>query len=156
MTAIDRDAPSLERLAERSRQCGLADKFKLVAGDLLDVRSPGDVVVLELCLHEMAEPERALAHARGMAPDLLLMDHAPGAPWSWCATEDRGVEVGWKAVERGAIRRQEIVVAWQHFPYYAALEARLALQGPESRDRIRPHRGRKEISIPMPFRLALL
>jgi len=154
--AIDRDTAALDRLAARLPACGLADKFRLVAGDLLDVRPSGDVVVLEFCLHQMADPERALAHARELAPDVLVIDHAPGSLWEWYAAEDSSVEAGWKAAERGLIRRQETVEAWQRFPDYAALEAKLAPQGPASLERINARRGETAISIPMPYRLALL
>lgn len=154
--AIDRDAAALEQLDARLAECGLADKFTLVARDLLDVRPFGDVVLFEFCLHEMAEPERALAHARELAPDVLVIDHAPGSLWEWYAAEDGKAETGWKAVERGKIRRQQSVEAWQRFPDYAALEAKLAPQGPVSLERIDRHRGESAISIPMPYRLALL
>ena len=69
------------------------------------------------------------------------------------------VETAWKAVERRAIRRQQTVEAVKLFSDYAALEARLASQGPESLVRVSPlspHRGQRDIAIPMPYRLALL
>ena len=154
--AVDRDAAALARLTARLLECGLSDKFTLVASDLLDVRPRGDVLLFEFCLHEMAEPERALAHARELAPDVVVIDHAAGSRWSWCAVEDGEVEAGWRAVDRGAIRRQETVEAFQQFADYAELEAKLASQGPESRKRIGPYRGQRAISIPMPYRLALL
>jgi len=84
------------------------------------------------------------------------MDHAAGSPWSWHAAEDRMVEAGWAAVKRGPIRKQKAVDALQRFPVYAALEARLAGQGPTSLERIGALRGRVDIAIPMPYRLALL
>jgi len=154
--AVDRDATALERLAARLPECGLVDKVTLVAGDLLDVRPGGDVVVFEFCLHQMADPGRVLAHARELAPDVLVIDHAPGSLWEWYAAEDSKVEAGWRAVERDVIRREQSVEAWQHFPDFAALEAKLAPQGPGSLERIDPLRGDRAISIPMPYRLALL
>jgi ubiquinone/menaquinone biosynthesis C-methylase UbiE len=154
--AVDRDANALARLAARLPECGLADKFRLVAGDLLDVSPCGDVVMFEFCLHEMADPDRALAHARRLAPDVLVIDHAPGSLWSWHAAEDGMVEAGWKAVERRVIRRERTVDAWQRFADYAELEAKLAMQGPSSVERIESHRGQTGIAIPMPYRLALL
>jgi hypothetical protein len=154
--AIDRDRAALERLAARLHEFGLTDKFSLVASDLLDARPRGDVVLFEFCLHEMADPKRALAHARELAPDVLVIDHAPGSLWEWYAAEDGQVEAGWKAVERAKVRRQQSVEPWQLFPDYAALEARLALQGPVSLERIGRHRGESAIAIPMPYRLALL
>jgi hypothetical protein len=156
VVAVDRDRAALDRLAARLRESGLADTFTLVYGDFLDVSPRGDVVVLEFCLHQIGDQGRALVHARGLAPDVVVIDHAPGSAWEWYAGEDGMVEAGWKAVEGLSIRRQETVEAWQRFIDYAALEARLAGQGPVSRERIAARRGERAISIPMPYRLALL
>ncbi len=154
--AVDQDEAAMRRLAARLRECGLVDRFTLVTGDFLAVRPSGDVVLFEFSLHEMAEPERALSHARELAPDVLVIDHAPVSRWSWYAAEEGSVEAAWKAVERESIRRQENVEGFQSFHDYAELEAKLAPQGPKSLERIGIHRGKKAISIPMPYRLALL
>jgi SAM-dependent methyltransferase len=154
--AVDHDGAAIERLVTRIGEHGLTEKFTILQGDLLTVRPSGDVVLFEFCLHQMADPKRALAHARELAPDVLVIDHAPGSLWEWYAAEDGQVEAGWRAVERGKVRRQQSVEAWQLFPDYAALEARLALQGPVSLERIGRHRGESAIAIPMPYRLALL
>jgi len=154
--AVDRDGAAMERLAARVRECGLADTFTLVTSDFLAVRPLGDVVLFEFCLHEMVAPERALGHARELAPDVLVIDHAPVSRWSWYAAEEEQMEAAWKAVERGPIRRQQDVEGFQHFNDYAELEAKLASQGPKSLERIGPLSGQKAISIPMPYRLALL
>jgi hypothetical protein len=53
------------------------------------------------------------------------------------------------------IRRQQEVVAWQHFADYAELEAKLAGCAPESLVRIQERRGQTNITVPMPCRLAL-
>ncbi len=155
--AVDHDAAALERLAARLPECGgLAEKFTLVASDLLEVRTRGDVVLLEFCLHAMPLPERALAHARELAPDVVVIDHAPGSLWSWCAVENGGVEAAWKAVARAGIRRQRDAEAVQQFTDYSELEAKLGSQGPVCMERIGQFRDRSAISIPMPYRLALL
>jgi predicted RNA methylase len=153
--AVDSDTAALARLAERVRERGWDDAFLLLDRDFLDVSTPGDVVLLEFCLHLMASPERALAHARRLAPDVVVIGHAPGSPWSWCAVEDRGVDAAWNAVERVGIRRQQDAVASQHFADYAELEAKLAGCAPESLARIQERRGQTDITIPMPYRLAL-
>ena len=153
--AVDKDAGSLERLAARLRDSGLADRFTLVTSDLLEVREHGDVVYFEFCLHQMSDPERALDVVGGIAPDLLLIDHAPDSPWSWCAAEDRLVKRAWHAVEGLRIRRQHAVAAEQRFLDYTALEARMAAQGSLAQERIGSYLGRAPVVIPMPYRLAL-
>jgi ubiquinone/menaquinone biosynthesis C-methylase UbiE len=154
--AVDRDAAALQRLAARLAECGLEGTFTLLEGDLLALRPRGDVVLFEFCLHQMPDPHRALAHARGLAPDVVVMDHAPGSAWEWYAAEDRRVEAAWRAVERAGTRREQDVDAVQRFPDHAALEARLATQGPLSHERIGRFRGQEAIAIAMPYRLALL
>jgi methyltransferase family protein len=154
--AVDRDVAALERLAARLEERGLAAKFTRIPSDVLEVCEPGDVVYLEFCLHQMPDPGRALEHAATLAPDVLVIDHAPGSPWSWCAAEERPVEAAWQAVERRAIRRLHTVLGEQRFPDHAALAARLSAQGPLSLERIGVYRGRTPIAIPMPYRLALL
>ncbi len=154
--AVDRDGKALEQLSARLAESGLAGKFTLVASDVFDVCSRADVVLFEFSLHEIAEPGRALSHARTLAPEVVIIDHAPGSLWEWYAAEDAEVEAAWKAVEREVIRRQRSVKAWQRFSDYAELESKLAGQGPASRERIASFRGQSGISIPMPYRLALL
>lgn len=153
--AVDCDARALARLADRVRGRGLDDAFVLLNRDFLDVSATGDVVLFEFCLHLMAAPERALAHARQLAPDVVVVGHAPGSPWSWCAAEEGGVETAWKAVERVGIRQQRDVMASQNFADYAELEAKLAGCAPESVVRIQARRWQTNIEIPMPYRLAL-
>ena len=154
--AVDHDASAMERLSVRVRERRLADKFTLVHGDLLTVRPTGDVVLFEFCLHEMPDPLRALDHARLLARDVLVIDHAPGSPWEWYAAEEAGIEAGWAAVARGPVRLQRDVEAFQHFNDFAELETRLARQGATSKARIAAFRGQQPIFIAMPYRLALL
>lgn len=140
----------------RTKECGFAGELTLVPEDLLAVRPQGDVLLFEFCLHEMSDPAGALDHAAGLAPDVLVIDHAPDSPWVWYAAEERGVEAGWTAVSRSNVRRQLDVEAFQGFHDYTELETKLARQGPTSRERIGSFRGQHAISIPMPYRLALL
>ena len=44
----------------------------------------------------------------------------------------------------------------QRFCDYTELEARLVGQGPESRSRFSAYQGKSNLSVPMPYRLALL
>jgi hypothetical protein len=66
------------------------------------------------------------------------------------------VATAWRAVGGGAVRRQMDVEAVQRFANFAELESRLSRQGPVSRGRIEKYQGQTAISIPMPYRLALL
>jgi ubiquinone/menaquinone biosynthesis C-methylase UbiE len=156
LIAVDRDEAAIERLAARARDSGLSNKFTLVTSDFLDTQPHGDVVLFEFCLHQMAEPDRALEHASRLAPDLVVLDHAPHSEWSWCAAEEEIVAAAWRAVASRTVRRQQDYDATQQFTDFAELEARLSQQGPESRGRIERSRGQTAISIPMPYRLALL
>jgi predicted RNA methylase len=154
--AVDRDAGALERLAERLEAQGLADRFTLVHGELLALRPQGDVIVFEFCLHEMEDPDRALLHALELGPEVLVIDHAPGSPWMWYAAEESGVERAWTAVARMSVGRQLDVAAVQRFADYTELTAKMARQGPHSLERIARYQGEVDITIPMPYRLALL
>ena len=156
VTAVDRSAAALDALAARLVERGLAEKYELVRGDFLSVDRRGDVVLFEFCLHEMPDPVAALEHARALAADVVVYDHASDSAWEWYADEDRGVHAAWGVVERGVIRRERRVEAVQEFPDFAALESKLAAQGPESAKRIAVFRGRSNIAIPMPCRLVLV
>jgi hypothetical protein len=154
--AVDHDAAALARLATRAGELGMGDRMEALHADFLAVRPAGDVVVLEFCLHQMAEPAPALDHARELAPDVVVIDHAPGSPWSWLAAEDEAVRRGWAAVAARSPRRQQDVEGWQRFRDHAELEARLAAQGALSRERVAAWRGGEPLAIAMPYRLALL
>ncbi|MCI0415410.1 class I SAM-dependent methyltransferase [bacterium] len=154
--AVDRDEAELERLLTVARDQGLADKFTLVPGDFLTLQPTGDLVLFEFSLHEMPDPERALAHAATLAPDVLVIDHASGSPWSWYACEERSVITAWTAVAGTVVRRQFDAEGFQHFRNYAELEAKIAHRGPRSLERISHYRGNIAITIPMPYRLTLI
>src|SRR5262245_45471225 len=154
--AVDPDRRALVRLSLRLREERLADRFTLVAEDVLTVTSAANVVLFEFSLHQISDPDGALSHARRLAPDILVIDHAPESPWSWAAAEDGRVRLAWNAVERRAIRRERSVDGWQHFRDHDEIAARLAGCGPVSASRIQRYRGQTMVSIPMPYRMALL
>jgi NAD(P)-dependent dehydrogenase (short-subunit alcohol dehydrogenase family) len=154
--AVDTDEAALERFAMRVKECGFVGELRLVPEDLLAVRPQGDALLFEFCLHEMSDPVRALDHAAGLAPDVLVIDHVPGSPWVWYAAEEGGVDAGWTAVSRAKVRRQLDFEALQRFADYTELEAKMARQGSTSLERIGSFRAQHAISIPMPYRLALL
>jgi hypothetical protein len=154
--AVDRDAVALDRLATRIRDAGWAERFTLLQQDLFAVRERGDVLVFEFCLHEIAEPARAIAHARTLAEEVVVLDHAPGSPWAWYAAEEELTAAAWRAVEAEHIQRQEDFAAEQRFADRAELAARLAKQGPVSLARVSTLAATGEVTLPMPYRAALL
>lgn len=154
--AVDPDAAAMERLRVRLESLELLDRFTLLRDDVLAVRPRGDVVLFEFCLHLLPDPERALVHASQLAPDVLVIDHAQGSQWIWCAAEEGGVAAAWAAVAHRSVRRTLDVSASQRFRDFGELEARLAAQPPRSRARIATHREKRDITIDMPYRLALL
>lgn len=156
VVAVDPDAAALERLRAAVDAKGWIDRYTFLRDDVLSVRPHGDVVLFEFCLHLLPDPERALDHASRLAPDVVVMDHAPGSRWMWCAAEDGGVETAWSAVARRSVKRMLEVSAVQLFRDFEELETRLAAQPPQSRERIADQRGAVDIAIDMPWRLALL
>lgn len=154
--AVDPDGPACDRLAARVAALGLGDRFTILRDDFLAVRPHGDLVLFEFSLHVLPDPERALAHASRLAPATIVMDHAPGSQWMWCAAEEEDVAAAWTAVGRRAVRRSLDVAAVQRFRGFAELESRLADQPSASRERIAPFGGRTDITIDMPYRLALI
>ena len=99
---------------------------------------------------------RDLEKAGTLAPDILVIDHAPGSPWEWYAAEEGGGEAAWAAVGRAGVRRTRDVEGVQCFRDLAELRDRFADLGPASHERIEAFRGTRPIAIPMPYRLALL
>jgi predicted RNA methylase len=80
--AVDPDGAALAALAERTRALGIEDRFVLVDKDFMAVSERADVVLFEFCLHEIPDHGGALAHATTLAPDIVVIDHAPGSPWA--------------------------------------------------------------------------
>jgi hypothetical protein len=156
LTAVDPDPAACDGLAVRLEALGLAERSRIVREDFLAVRPHGDVVLFEFALHLLSDPERALAHASQLAPETVVIDHAPGSQWMWCAGEEEGVAAAWTALGRRPLRRTLDVKGLQRFRDAAELESRLAAQGPVSRERVRTYRGQRDLAIDMPYRLALL
>ncbi len=154
--AVERDSEGARRLAERARAAGLDDRIEILEEDFLAVRPRGDLALFEFCLHEFEDPGRALDRGAEAAPDVVVVDHAAGSPWMWCAGEEQGVEAAWAAVARKEVRRRRQLEGIQIFARFADLESRLAACGPVSRSRIERFRDAVEIAIPMPYRMVLL
>ena len=55
--------------------------MEVVGSKFEDVALSGDVVYFEFCLHEMADPQKALTHAKNLARDTVVFDHSPDSEW---------------------------------------------------------------------------
>ncbi|MGD0781934.1 MAG: methyltransferase domain-containing protein [Candidatus Aminicenantales bacterium] len=156
VTAVERDAAALEALREAVSGLGLDDRFAYWSGDFADCPVAADVVLFEFCLHEMDDPAAAAARALRLAPEAIILDHAPGSPWIYYGAEDDKVERSWKSLAAFPLARRADFTTGQHFADFGELEAKVRPQGQESLRRIEPFRGRTSIVIPMIYAAALL
>jgi tRNA A58 N-methylase Trm61 len=154
--AVDNSAEALERLRESLRRSGLEDKFTLIHSDFFRCRQPADVAMFEFCLHEMPDPAAALAHARALAGDVLVLDHLPESPWAFYVTEEEKAAGGWRALRALAPRRVQAYEAVQFFKDFEELRLKVAPMGEEAFRRIEPFRGQTGFTIPMSYGFALV
>lgn len=154
--AVDSDGAALERLAAALETRGLTESFELVPADLLAARCRGDVVLFEFSLHEMPDPDLALAHARTLAHDVLVLDHAPGSEWAFHTAEEEKVRASAAALRRFGVRSERRFKAEQRFADHAELLAKVAVQGPVAVERAERFRGATGIVIPFGYSITLL
>lgn len=156
LIAIDRDLKSLAELKANVAASGRADSIEVVGSSFEDVRSSGDVVYFEFCLHEMSDPDAALAHARALAPDIVVYDHLPNSEWIYYGAEEEQVARSTEAIVRYGIRKREEYCIDQRFANYDELYAKISAQGAVAVQRIERFAGKTNIAIPMKYHLALL
>ena len=156
LIAIDKDFGALQELKARVSANGKQDSIQVIAGSFEEITFLGDVVYFEFCLHEMADPERALAHARTLAPEVVIFDHLPGPEWTYCAAEEDKVRRSAEAVEREGVRRRQTFAAEQRFRDFDELIAKISVQGPLAIERAQRFAGAAKIVIPMTYALTLL
>ena len=156
LIAIDHDRDALDELERRVAANGMQDFVRVVCAKFEEVALSGHVVYFEFCLHEMADPMRALLHARSLAPDIVVFDHRPGSAWAFHAAEEEKVRRSSKAMEQFGIRRRQAFRTEQTFRDYAELFAKLNTQGAVAIERARKFAGASAITIPMDCHLALL
>jgi hypothetical protein len=154
--AVDSDAEALAALADRTRLLGIEDRFVLVEKDFFAMTERADVVLFEFCLHEIPDSGGALAHAATLAPDIVVIDHAPGTPWAHAVDETEKVAASWEAIEARGVRQMERFDAVQRFASYEELFEKVKGQGAEAIRRVERWRGGADITIPMAYRIALL
>jgi predicted RNA methylase len=156
LIAVDKDSVALEQLKANIATEGLQNSVTVVAADFADVTIEADVVYFEFCLHEMADPEKALAHAKSLASDIVVYDHSAGSEWVFYAAEEREVARSSAAMERFGIRQRELHQAEQRFATYEELLAKVGTQGTLAIKRAKKFRGATNIVIPMSYELVLL
>jgi hypothetical protein len=156
LIAIDQDVDALRELKTNVAAKGLQASVGVVASGFEEVTLCGDVVYFEFCLHEMDDPEKALAHARTLAPDIVVFDHSLGSEWVFHAAEEEKVRRSTEAVERFGVRRSETFHTGQHFRDHAELLAKVTVQGDVAIQRAQRFAGATDIVIPMSYQLALL
>ncbi len=156
LIAIDNDPAALRELEANLAAKGMQASTEIVWADFEEVRLPGDAVYFEFCLHEMADPMKALTHARALAPNIVVFDHAPGSEWAFHAAEENKVRCSHQAMEAFGSRRHEAFCVEQDFRDHAELLARVSVQGPVAIERARRFADVTNIVIPMSCELVLL
>ncbi|HME58865.1 MAG TPA: class I SAM-dependent methyltransferase [Terracidiphilus sp.] len=154
--AIDQSAEAVQQLRQQVEARHLESVVEIIQADFFDVISRGDVVYFEFCLHEMTNPHKALAHAKSLAPDIVVYDHAPGSEWAYMAAEEDKVARSTQAMERFGIRSRQLFRTDQHFKDYAELLAKVSPQGPLAVERAARYANVTGIAIPMEYGLTLL
>jgi hypothetical protein len=154
--SIDQSAEAIQQLRQHVETQRLESVVEIVHSDFSDVVTHGDVVYFEFCLHEMPDPDIALAHAKSLAPDIVVYDHAPGSEWAYLGAEEDKVVRSTQAMERFGIRRREFFITNQIFKDYAELLAKVSPQGPLAVERAARFADVSGIAIPMDYGLTLL
>ena len=156
MIAIDKDLDASRELQNEVAANKLQNPVEVIATEFEEVSCCGDVVYFEFCLHEMGDPEKALAHAKSLAPDVVVYDHSPGSEWSYYVVEEEKIARSSVAMQRLGIRRREMLRDAQRFANHAELLAKVSSQGPVAVERAQPFANQTGIVIPMNYELNLL
>jgi len=156
LIAIDENAQSLEELKANIVERDMQNSVEVVRSRFEDVTLCGDVVYFEFCLHEMHDAQKALFHARSLAPDIVGYDHLPDSEWVFHAAEEDKVRRSAEAMECFGVRRREMFCTEQRFRDHAELLAKLTVQGVIAIQRAQRFAGATNIVIPMSYELALL
>ncbi len=156
VVAVDPDPAAVERLRLAVNAAQLDSRFTLRQEPVETVVDPADVVFFEFCLHEMDDPDAALRHARRIAPETVVIDHAPDSRWAWYTAETDKAARSWAAVERAGIRREKWCSGLQRFADGHELLEKVRSQGEPAVSRALDHAGNDSIVIEMTYRIALL
>ena len=156
LIAIDQDVEALRELAANVAAKGIQGSMEVVGSKFEDVALSGDVVYFEFCLHEMADPQKALTHAKNLARDTVVFDHSPDSEWIFYGAEEDKVRSSTQAMERFGLKGRERFHTEQRFEDYAELLAKVSAQGPTAIQRAQRFAGATNIVIPMRYELNLL
>ena len=156
LIAIDQNAEALQDLCAKMKNAASASPVEVLPCRFEDVTVLGDVVYFEFCLHEIADPFKALAHAKTLAPDIVVFDHAPDSPWVFHAAEENLVRRSSDAAKRFGPRSHSAFRAEQRFATCAELLDKLKSQGPLALQRAARFATITAIVIPMNCELVLL
>jgi len=102
------------------------------------------------------DPRAALRHVRTLAPETLIVDPAPGSTWAWYLCEAEKVQRGWAAAEESRLALDKRFEGVQRFHDHAELLAKVQVLGECVIRRIEEFRDRRDFTIDMPYRVALL
>jgi hypothetical protein len=156
LIAIDRDVHALRELQANIVAQGLQQSVEVVGARFEEVTVRGDAIYFEFCLHEMDDPEKALIHAKSLAPDIVVYDHSVGSEWIYYGAEEDKVARSSAVMEHFGIRRREQFQAEQRFGNHAELMAKVSPQGSLAVERAQRFAGATDIVIPMSYELNLL
>lgn len=154
--AVDIDGKALDVMRAEIAKSGLDSIFEVVESDFYGVDTRCDAVLFEFCLHEIADPKRALGHAKDLADDVVVLDHSPGSRWTHYTNEFEIVAASWKEVRAFGVRRESALDLTAEFESYAELRGKLEGLGEPTLSRIRDYERCGRPSIPMPCGIALL
>lgn len=154
--AIDNKAANEKTLNDKIYNECLSKKCTVKIMDFMECDEKSDVVFLEFCLHEMKDQTAILKHAKSLANDVVIIDHAPKSEWTWYTDEAEKVNVSWNQIAKfGAMKTQDCE-GFQIFSSYSDLKHKIGSSDDIAIDRIKEFEGDKQIRISMPYRMCLL
>ena len=156
VVAVNIDQEALDTLKRSADERAMTDLFEFALCDFLEYETRADVILFEFSLHEMTASGRALQHARGLARDVVVLDHLPNSEWMFYANEEAGVLSGAAAMKETGIRQQAEFDAEQYFERYEDLKVSFSQQGPVAFERIAIFKDSTNIRIRMPYGASLL
>ncbi len=156
VVAVDPDPAAIERLRLAVNAAQPGGTFTLRQEPFETVVDPADVVLFEFCLHEMDDPDAMLRHARRIAPETVVIDHATDSRWAWYTAETGKAAHSWEAVERAGIRREKYCSGFQRFGNGNELLEKVRSQGEPAVSRALIYAGTNPIEIERRYRIALL